>query len=1516
MDPAVVGSDQFDQLWRTTLPGNYMGEKEKAFSQPLVYTPSDGDTQFVYYATTQNNVYKIDAKTGTIVASRNLHIPFLTADLNNCLDINPHVGIISTGVIDPDTDTLYLTAKTYADQSLTETPQGRPAGRYFIHALDARTLEERPGFPVDLEGTVARNAEQRVFNGGILNQRPALLHIGRFIYIGFGSHCVQYDFAGWLIGIDKTTGELVERYSTQGADVPVTKKGAAIWMSGGGIASDGSGSIFFATGNGYASQLADIPVKGFEPPTALEEAAVHMTVQEDGSVQIVDFFMPHEKQELDGADKDLGTSPLQILPSQFSCGSVRRIGVVTGKSGKTYWLDLDNLGGYRNGEGRLDKVIQVYQNENSVYAGAGVYPLEGGYVYINVIQHPSHVFKFSCVDGVPSFAKVADSPQKNAYVLGVSHGTVTSLDGQPGTGLVWTTDVQVTAGDTPQSTIRIYDAVPKDGLMVLRKSFLVSGIVKFTRAVFGDGILYVGTNQGYLYAFGAPTKSPLDCGTSTAPVDFGAVDIGAASQEKTVTCKAVIGVTVTGVELATADNFALSSIPATPLQLAAGQTFSVKAGFSPESVGSLSDSIMLNTTNSAAGYRVRSSVRLTGTGSSAAALLSISPSAVSFTGVVTSPDPNGLSESVILTNEGNTALTVDAIRVSTTGASGPFEDVPLNGVAVSKFTVLNVPSTIPANGNAVLSIRFDSTVSGTFSGWVKIVSSGGERTFAITGSAGPAAVALLEFQTPDGSGWVPYVPDVPFDLGEVTQNTYRSLLFRVTNKAPAGGVRLSLTVSKPPVGTNSIVRAANQVDLAEGTILAPGESATAVMTCTVPKSQWNVDPYEGNTTWTMNTNDPVLGKQVIPFRCGAVSEQAPPLVAATGLGKYRYVGCFKENTPGRQLSNQIYGDDKSTNAMCIAASAEKGSIFAATQYHRECWAGNLVPKVKVADSNCNFYCSGDINQICGGNGVGDGAGGAYISLFADTTRWDGNLTRPEDGAGGGNGGGDTPVGGPVVNPGVNGYTHIGCYTESTTGRALPTQGKVATRTVANCIMACKELGKKKAGVEYGGECWCGDAFSAGSVPAPLEQCNIACNDNATEWCGGGSRLNVYQDDNTISGASSLPVSLPPASSSVVEVSTAVASSAISSVEAVVSSDVPVSSTAVGVSSDLPQPSTTDASDLPSSSVASSAAPIATSPAVRERVGDWAFQGCYTENKAGGGRALELKSLVDPMMTLDLCASYCEGFTRFGAQYGTECFCGNELNGDSALAQEQSDCSFLCPGDQTTYCGAGDRLQLYKHIASEPTVSSQVESATSVAPSDVPSEAPSSVVSSETPSSVVPSSVGVSSAPATTNTSSAPTSTSPAVRQTLSGGWNFQGCYTENKTGGRALELKSLVDPMMTLDLCAGFCQDFTYFNVQYGVECFCGNELKGASALAQDQSDCSFLCPGDKTTFCGAGNRLQLYKKGGSSASSVVPSGALSTPPVSNSTAIVTAASSLTTTTSSAQPTSMAPSVRQIVSDK
>ena len=82
MDPSVVGSPNFGQIFKIQLPGNFRGiGAEQIFSQPLVFTGSDG-VQYLFVATTQNNIYKLNAKTGAIVASRNLHVPFLTADLD------------------------------------------------------------------------------------------------------------------------------------------------------------------------------------------------------------------------------------------------------------------------------------------------------------------------------------------------------------------------------------------------------------------------------------------------------------------------------------------------------------------------------------------------------------------------------------------------------------------------------------------------------------------------------------------------------------------------------------------------------------------------------------------------------------------------------------------------------------------------------------------------------------------------------------------------------------------------------------------------------------------------------------------------------------------------------------------------------------------------------------------------------------------------------------------------------------------------------------------------------------------------------------------------------------------------------------------------------------------------------------------------------------------------------------------------------------------------------------------
>ncbi|KAM0328695.1 hypothetical protein ACHAQA_005108 [Verticillium albo-atrum] len=1521
MDPAVVRSSQFDQIFRTILPGNYGGQPEQIYSQPLVYTPDD--KQYVYFATTQNNVYKLDAQTGEIVASRNLHIPFLATDLE-CYDINPHVGVTGTGVIDPETDTYYIMAKTYENQDLVGVAQGRPAGRYYLHALDVNDLSERPNFPIDLEGTVARNNPERSFGGGIHLQRPALLHVGQHIYAGLGSHCVMFNFTGWVMGWDKTTGEQVERFATQGEGVPQDTEGGGLWMAGGGIASDDQGSIFFATGNGYAGQLAEIPVNGRNPPTSLEEAAVHMTIQEDGSLNLVDFFIPWDKRAMDGDDKDLGSSPLQILPNEFSCGAVKRIGVVTGKNKKSYFINLDDMGGYRNGEDRFDNIIQTYTHENSVYAGAGVYPGEGGYIYINVVQYPTIVFRFSCTNGVPSFNKVAETPESNGYTLGVSHGTVTSLNGEPGTAMLWTTDVQ-----NPPGQLRIYDAVPRDGELTLLRKWEIPGIPKFSRAVFGDGIMYVGAKTGeqaFFYGFGAPINRPVEC---NSPLDFGSANLQESTETLKLTCTALINTVVNDISLREEADFSISSLPTFPLALTVGATFTIDAVFSPTDLGLLSTDVNIETENSVAGYRTTTSARLTGTGESESPRLSINPKELEFDNIITgesSPPVNN----VVLSNLGNSDLTVNEVQYSET-INGTLQTwtSPSGALTVGPFTITNLPTSIEAKSGVTIAVSLDTTTGGTFSGHIRLITDGGNGDLTMIARIGAAPVLLIEFERPDGEGWTTYEEGTAFSFGEVTQNTARNLRMRITNNAPGGGVRLSLTVSKPPHGGSGIIKANNAVDLGEGTILAPGESDTAVLYCAVPKRQWNMEPYDGEATWNLNTNDPAVAYQHIQFKCTAVSEQSPPLLE-DGLSQYQYVGCFKEDNPGRQLAEQLYGSDGNGNtiAMCVAACAEGNHVFCGAQYHHECWAGPKIPRQRVADANCNFDCDGDLNQICGGNGVIGGPGGAYISLFADTLRFDGNETNiPEP---------EEPTD-PIVNPGVGGYTSIGCYTEAPDGRALPYFFATEEQTVAMCVDACSVREYEYAGVQYGGECWCGNVITTGAVPTAIGECNMPCNGNGGEYCGGGSRLNVYQRDSgetfpsaSISGNSSIPA---PTSSLIPVSSAPVISSIIDNSSAIPSA--PLSSAAVSLTSAVPPAPTPEKTDF---------------------IGDWSFEGCYTEGD--GVRALDGRFLASDELTLELCAASCEGFQFFGAEYGRECWCGDVHGNGSVLAANQADCNFPCAGDGSQFCGAGNRLEMYRYgaangspsgsVSSAIEASSAIEVATSAVASSVV-EAPSSAIEivasssvvAEVSSAVAASSAAVESSPVleassvvessaaaessiavesssivedvtsiieassaqqsslavetssaiVASSSEAPiSSASPSPSLPLSSVvassaapsstpsptvypgnelWNYTGCYSE-PSPGRLLPSQLLNDgDEMDIELCLDVCAGYNYAGVEYGRECWCGDRLNAeGDVLAEgsavpgellEDDECRFLCPGNKLHFCGAGVRMSVY---------------------------------------------------------
>jgi outer membrane protein assembly factor BamB len=81
------------------------------FAQPL-YMPGVGTHNVLFVATAHDSVYAFDADTGAQLWKKSLGTPVPSSVINTPA-IQVEVGIISTPVIDPSTNTLYVVPKTY-----------------------------------------------------------------------------------------------------------------------------------------------------------------------------------------------------------------------------------------------------------------------------------------------------------------------------------------------------------------------------------------------------------------------------------------------------------------------------------------------------------------------------------------------------------------------------------------------------------------------------------------------------------------------------------------------------------------------------------------------------------------------------------------------------------------------------------------------------------------------------------------------------------------------------------------------------------------------------------------------------------------------------------------------------------------------------------------------------------------------------------------------------------------------------------------------------------------------------------------------------------------------------------------------------------------------------------------------------------------------------------------------------------------------------------------------------------
>ncbi|MGH6839588.1 MAG: hypothetical protein ACREDT_12480 [Methylocella sp.] len=271
----------------------------------------------VYVATVANTVYAINADNGQILLSRNFGTP------GDCR------GIVSTPVIDPVSGTLYVITHTVESG-------GQPST---LHALNVGTLLDN----VRSFTITALNSSHTLTDGTIYQfhvqptcLRSALLLVGGKIYAGFrgneylvGTLLQSGPTRGWLLGWTASTLAPLPPLLTNGEATATNSMFlTSIWMSGSGIASDGS-NLYFTTGNSDSSGTS------YNSVNNIEESVVKVS----SNLTVASIFTPSNFTALDAADFELGSGGVLVIPRS-------PLVVAAGKDGRMFLLNSASLGGY------------------------------------------------------------------------------------------------------------------------------------------------------------------------------------------------------------------------------------------------------------------------------------------------------------------------------------------------------------------------------------------------------------------------------------------------------------------------------------------------------------------------------------------------------------------------------------------------------------------------------------------------------------------------------------------------------------------------------------------------------------------------------------------------------------------------------------------------------------------------------------------------------------------------------------------------------------------------------------------------------------------------------------------------------------------------------------------------------------------------------------------------------------------------------------------------------------------
>ena len=304
IDPAFASSAAANLTRDLAFDGTISGD---VYAQPL-YIEGGPSGPMVIAVTESNNVYALDATTGTVIWQDNVGPP-VTSGLS-CTNINP-VGITGTPVGDLASRSLFFDALIDG-----------PTLKHFIYSLNVDTGATNAGWPVDVNATATYNS--MTFESRVQEERGGLALVDGIVYVSYSGYSGDCDdYHGWVVGADINSTS-VHAWAT-------TAIGGGIWGHG-GVASDGT-NMFVVTGNTF--NTGGNWMGG--------EAIIRLQAGPIWSGQPADYWAPTNWFNLDIGDNDLGGVSATVVDVPGATPS--ELVLALGKDSNAYLLDRNNLGG-------------------------------------------------------------------------------------------------------------------------------------------------------------------------------------------------------------------------------------------------------------------------------------------------------------------------------------------------------------------------------------------------------------------------------------------------------------------------------------------------------------------------------------------------------------------------------------------------------------------------------------------------------------------------------------------------------------------------------------------------------------------------------------------------------------------------------------------------------------------------------------------------------------------------------------------------------------------------------------------------------------------------------------------------------------------------------------------------------------------------------------------------------------------------------------------------------------------